>query len=382
MLALTNAKIYTITNGILEKGTILIQKDKIAEVNTSITIPQDAEIINLEGKVIIPGLIDAHCHTGVRGTDRGTAGEDTNEMSDPVTPSLRVIDAIDPQDAAFPELLSEGVTTVFVCPGSANIFGGQGAIIKTYGQTVEEMLVKEPAGLKMALGENPKTIHGKNGKAPVTRMAIAAILRENMLKAQEYLKKREKKPDETEINLKLEPIVQVLQNKMPARMHAHQANDIMTAIRIGKEFGFKPIIEHGTQGYLIAEHIAKEEVSLVLGPMLNPRIKLETEKRHMRNILILAKHGIKFAISTDGATTTTKWLLLNAGLAVREGLSYEEGLKSVTINPAEILGIADLVGSIEKGKIADLVVLSSEPFDLLGRPELVYINGKEVFKRK
>jgi len=391
MLAIVNGKIYTITQGIIEKGAVLIENGKIKAVGKDIGIPEGTQIIDAKGKVITPGLIDAHSHLAVFGQPSVRAHADGNEATNPVTPHLRGIDSLNPQDPAIADVLTGGVTTVYTGPGSANIIGGTGFAMKLRGKTAEEMVIPCTEGMKMALGENPKRVYGEmQKKMPRTRMGNAAILREALVKAQNYLKKIEKAKEKEaagetanypDRDLKMEALGRVLKREIKARIHAHRADDIMTAIRIAEEFGLDFVIEHATEGYLIADVLAKKNVPCTVGPLLMGRAKMELVNVTLKNPGILAKRGVKIAIQCD-TTTNTRWLGLHAGLAVREGMPEDEAMKAITVNAAEILGIADRVGSIEVGKDADIVVWSGHPFCSLSVAEKVLIEGKLVYERK
>ncbi|HAF71384.1 MAG: Amidohydrolase [Acetothermia bacterium 64_32] len=380
----------------IEGGALLIEDGKILEVGKDVAVPPDAEVIDAQGKYIIPGLIDAHCHTGLFPDGVGHEQSDGNEMTDPVTPHLRAIDAIHPEDMAFDDLRRAGVTTINTGPGSANVVGGQTAIVKTWGRTVEEMLVRAPAAMKMALGENPKRVYGEQKKTPSTRMGNAAVLREWLTKAQNYLerwerykrrlaecKAGEKEPEPPERDLRLEELARVLKGEIPAHIHAHRADDILTALRIADEFGIKKLVLiHATEGYKVADILAGRGVPCVVGPILFSRRKYELRGMTPKNPAILSRAGVKVAIQTD-QMSAVKYILFDAALAVREGMDEGEALKAITINPAEILGVADRVGSLEPGKDADLVILSAHPFELTkSRVEVVLIDGKIVYRKE
>lgn len=380
----------------IEGGALLIEDGKILEVGKEINIPPDAEVIDAQGKFIIPGLIDAHCHTGLFPDGVGHEQSDGNEMTDPVTPHLRAIDAIHPEDMAFDDLRRAGVTTINTGPGSANVVGGQTAIVKTWGRTVEEMLVRAPAAMKMALGENPKRVYGEQKKTPSTRMGNAAVLREWLTKAQNYLerweryrrrlaecKAGEKEPEPPERDLRLEELARVLKGEIPAHIHAHRADDILTALRIADEFGIKKLVLiHATEGYKVADILAERGVPCVVGPILFSRRKYELRGMTPKNPAVLSRAGVKVAIQTD-QISAVKYILFDAALAIREGMDEKEALKAITIYPAEILGVADRVGSLEPGKDADLVILSAHPFELTkSRVEVVLIDGKIVYQEK
>ncbi|OPZ74229.1 MAG: hypothetical protein BWY80_00673 [Firmicutes bacterium ADurb.Bin456] len=374
MLAFTGARILTMAGPPLEKGTVLVRKDKIVEVREGLVVPPGAEVIDLTGKTILPGMIDAHSHLGIVEEIYREEGDDCNENTDPVTPHLRAIDAVNPADLGFRDALTGGVTTVVTGPGSANIIGGEMVALKTCGTVVDDMIVRFPAGLKAALGENPKRSYGRDRKAaPATRLAAAAILRESLARAQDYLKK-----ESPERDLKMEALGRVLKQEVPLRVHAHRADDIMTAVRIAGEFGVDLVIEHCTEGHLVAGKLAEKGIPVVIGPLLSNRAKVELQGITLGTASVLAKAGVRFAIMTDHPVVPVQYLALSAALAVKGGLSGERALKAVTIDAAAILGLEKRLGSLEPGKDADLVIWSGDPLDIASRVEQVYIEGNKV----
>jgi len=384
MLAITNGKIYTMAGKVLDGGVILIKDGKIEEVGQEIQIPQDAKVIDANGKYVFPGFIDAHSHVGIFEEAVGEIGEEGNEWTEPVTPHLRAIDAINPGDKAFEDAVAGGITCVFTGPGSANVIGGQSIVMKTYGKIIDDMVVKAPAGLKVAFGENPKRVYGEQKKMPATRMATAALLREALTNAQNYKAKREKcrnNPEEVfERDLKMEVLCDVLDKKLPLRAHAHRADDIMTAIRIAREFDLEVVIEHCTEGHLIADELAKLQVPAIVGPSLSNRSKVELKNLSFKTPGILAEKGVKVAIMTDHPVIPIQYLPVCAALAVREGMKEEDALAAITIRAAEILGIAHRVGSLERGKDADVVIWNGHPFDIMSKPCCVIIDGQIVYE--
>jgi len=391
VLAITNGKIYTITNGIIERGTVLIENGKIKAVGANVAVPAGAAVIDATGKVVMPGLIDAHSHIGIFGEPMDEMNVDGNEMTNPATPEVRGMDGLNPNDPAFKDVLTAGVTTVYTGPGSGNVIGGTGAAYKTVGRTVEEMMIPGTEMMKMALGENPKRVYGSQKKLPMTRMGNAAVLRNALIQAQNYLEKRRraeakakeegKEPEYPERDLRWEVLGKVVSRQMKARIHAHRADDILTAIRIAREFNLDFVIEHATEGYKIADILAAEKVPCVVGPLLIGRYKLELQDITLRNPGILARAGVKIAIQMDDSSET-RWLPVNVGLAIREGLPEEEGFRAVTINAAEILGIADRLGSLEPGKDADIAIFDGHPFQSMTHCVYTIIDGKVVYKRE
>ena len=381
----------------LENAVILIEDGKIAGIGEGLAIPEGAETIDAAGKTIIPGMIDAHCHSGIFADGVGWGHSDGNEMTDPITPHLRTIDAVHPEDLAFEGLRAAGVTTINTGPGSGNLIGGLTAVLKTRGRTIEEMLVRFPVGMKMALGENPKRVYGEQKRMPSTRMGNAAILREWLTKAQQYLTKKAahakkvadfkagvedaKEPEPFEADLKLEALSMVLSREIPAHIHAHRADDIMTAIRIAEEFGIRFTMIHATEGYKIADVLAEKGIPCIPGPVLISRMKYELRGLTPKNAGALSNAGVKVAIQTD-EMSATRYLALNAALAVSEGMDEDEALRAITLTPAEILGVEDRVGSLEPGKDADVVILSAHPFDVAHcHVERVFIEGETVYER-
>lgn len=381
MLIIKNAKILTMVDTDIECGDILIEDGKIKAVGIDLAIPQGAEVVDATGLWALPGFIDAHCHLGMWEDGMGFEGADGNEMTDPVTPHLRAIDAINPVDPCFKEAREAGITTACTGPGSANVIGGQFAAIKTWGNRIDDMILKAPLAVKAAFGENPKRVYHDQKKSPSTRMATAAALRDTLIAAAEYKRKQgtDKQPDR---NLKLEVMVEVLEGKLPIKIHAHRADDIITAIRIAKEFGMDYSIEHCTEGYMIVDILKQENVKVILGPLLSERSKIELKNLTYAAPRILAEAGIKFALMTDHPVIPLQYLPVTAALAVREGLDETTALKAITIYAAEITGIADRVGSIEAGKDADIALFNGNPLDYRVKAQRVFIDGREVYRRE
>lgn len=375
MLAITGGKILSMAGRVIEMGTVLIDGDKIAGVEEGVHVPPGAEVVDASGKVIMPGMIDAHSHLGIVEEIYREEGDDCNEVSDPVTPHLRAIDAVNPMDLGFRDALAGGITTVVTGPGSANIIGGEMVAMKTYGKVMDDMIVRFPVGLKAALGENPKRSYGKDKKMPATRMASAAILREALARAQDYLKKE--CPDR---DLKMEALARVLKKEIPLRVHAHRADDIMTAVRIAGEFGVNLVIEHCTEGHLIASQLAERGIPAVIGPVITNRAKVEMQGLTLETARVLAGAGVRFAIMTDHPVVPIQYLAASAALVVKGGLSVDRALEAITIDAAGILGLEKRLGSIEQGKDADIVVMDRHPLDIFSRVEQVYINGKKAFQ--
>lgn len=374
MLALSGAAILPADSPALPQGVVLVDNGKITAVGARVEIPADCAVLDVRGKVITPGLIDSHTHLGVYSESLAWSGEDVNEHSQAITPGLHVLDALYPRDIGLADACAGGITTVMVAPGSSNPSGGQCAIIKTRPKmAVEEMLLTRYAGLKIAFGENPRHAFGDSKKMPVTRMATAAMLRELLVKGQEYAARQGEK--DHKFDLGLEAVGRVLCGKMPLRAHAHRADDILTALRIADEFQTDIIIEHATEAHLIADLLAARQAKLVLGPFMITRVKLELKDRSWQTPAIMHQHGVPFALMSDHPVMPSCFLPVYAGLAARYGLDEEAALRSITLDAARILDIADRVGSLTAGKDADLVVWSGSPLLLASRAELVMIDG-------
>jgi imidazolonepropionase-like amidohydrolase len=391
MLAVKGGKILTITNGVIEDGVVLIDKGKIRDVGPDVRVPKSAQVIDARGKIVMPGLVEAHCHIGIWEEMIGWAGSDGNEATEPVTPQMRAIDAIkaNADERGLEAALMTGVTTAQILPGSANVIGGTGVVVKTAPKVVvDEMIVKNPSGMKVAFGENPRRVYGvEYKKMPSTRMGVAGVLREWLSRAILYAEKKEaalaqKDPIKMpERDPRLEALVPVIKKEIPLRAHAHRADDVATAVRICEEFGLEMSWEHATEGHRVADWLAKKKVPAVWGPSLTARGKWEMRELSFDTPRILYEAGVKFAIQTDAVGSTIAFLPICAGIACREGLPYDVALKAITITPAEIIGVGDRVGSLEKGKDADLRILSGDPLELRTKVEKVLIDGEVVYSR-
>lgn len=392
MLLIKNGRLMTMAGNTYDRGFVLVEGDKIIKTGAmgepgAQETEGAPEEIDAGGMTIVPGFVDAHCHIGMFEDAVGFEGEDGNEITDPVTPHLRAIDGVYHADRAFEEARESGVTSVVTGPGSGNVIGGQFAALKTCGRRIEEMIIKSPVAMKVALGENPKTVYYEKRQTPMTRMATAALLRESLMKAAEYKRQLEdylrdmENFDRPEFDMKLEALVPVIKGEIPLKAHAHRADDILTAIRIAKEFGLKASIEHCTEGYLIKDILVEEGVCAVVGPLLTDRSKIELRNQSLKNPGELARAGIKVAIMTDSPCVPIQYLSLCAAMAVREGMPEEDALKAITINAAEIAGISDRVGSLEAGKDADIVIFDGHPLDTRSRVVMTFINGKVVYRR-
>lgn len=383
MLLIKNGKVVTAAGRDFERGCVMIENGKIVKVDEEIPVPEGACVIDAEGHWVLPGLVDAHCHLGLVEVGLGFGGMDVNEKTDPVTPQLRAIDGINPLDPCWQDAVAGGVTCVATGPGSTNTIGGQFAVLKTHGDCVDEMVIKAPLAMKCAFGENLKRAYGDKGKAPMTRMGNASVLRETLKKAKEYAAKLEKddESDQTApVDMKMEALLPVMKREMPLKAHAHRADDILTAIRIAKEFDLKLTLEHCTEGHLIARHIAKAGFPAVTGPSFGFPGKHEVLKKSFKTPMVLKKAGVMTAIMTDHPVIPIERLNIMAGLAMKEGLSFEETLAMITINPAKILGLQDRVGSLEAGKDADVVIWSGNPLELMSEPLVTIIDGEIVYE--
>lgn len=383
-MLLKNGKILTM-EGSSFIGDVAVENGKITAVGENL-YAKAQDIIDVSGCYVLPGFVDAHCHIGMWEDGMGKEGADGNEMTNPVTPQLRAIDGINPFDPCFSEALACGVTCAVTGPGSANVIGGQFVAMKTYGRTIEDMIIKEPVAMKAATGENPKRVYNEKKATPSTRMATAAILRQALADAEDYEKKLEAgKNDPSKLpsrDLGKEAMLKVLHRELTLKVHAHRKDDILTALRIAREFNIKITIEHCTEGYLIAD-ILKEQMEqlgagIIIGPLLTDRGKIELKNLSFEAPVRLYEAGVEFAMMTDHPVIPLMYLPVCAALAVREGLPEEEALKSITINAAKITGIDDRVGSIKAGKDADIAVFSGNPLDYRSRCILTLVGGEIV----
>ena len=385
MLFIKNGTINTITNGIIN-GDILIENGKIIEIGNNIVVPLDAEVIDAQGNLVLPGFIDAHTHLGLWEDGMGFEGADGNEETDPITPHLNPIDGINPMDRSFEEARNGGITAVCSTPGSANVMGGQCIAIKTFGRRIDKMVIKNPVASKIAFGENPKSCYGQEDKAPQTRMAIAAMMRETLKEAEEYLDalllhEEDDENEKPDYDMKMESLLPVLRRDIPFKVHAHRADDIFTAIRIGKEFNLKLTLDHCTEGHLIVEDLVEEGYPVVVGPSLSERSKIELRNLTFDTAGILSNAGMDVCLMTDHPVIPVHYLPICAGIAVKHGMREDKALESITINPAKVLGISDKVGSIEIGKDADIVIWDNNPLEIQSNVLYTIIDGKIVYKK-
>ena len=379
MICIKNGTLHTAVSKETFIADILIDGGKIVKIGKGLSA-DGAEGIDATGLQVYPGFVEAHCHIGLDGYGIGYEGHDYNELNDPVTPQVQAIDGINPFDPCMKMAAKAGVTCFATGPGSSNSIGGTFAAIKPVGTRVDNMIVKFPIAMKCAFGENPKRCYQKQGIS--SRMTNAAKIREALNKAKVYKAKIEAAGDDASklpaYDQKSEALIPVLNHEIPLKAHAHQANDIFTAIRIAKEFGVGLTLEHVTEGHMIVDELAKENLPLAVGPTFGHASKFELQNKTWETPGILAKAGCHVSIITDAPVTPLHYLPLCAGLAIKAGMDEYEALRAVTINPAEHIGIADRVGSLEEGKDADVVIVDGCPFDVTGVIKHVLINGEEV----
>lgn len=386
MLLIQGAKIYPVVGPVLDPGMLLIDdQGKIEKIGTKIEAPKGTNVLDMTGKVILPGLIDIHTHVGMWGDGEGPTAYDGNEKPDPITAKINALDATNPFQKSFEGAREGGITTIQILPGSGNPVAGLAFACKTAGKIIDQMVVKNPTGLKGALGENPKRFHGEHLKhAPSTRMGTAAMIREFFHQAKRYGEEKVQamiKNEPFEIDLNLESGLKVINGEIPFRVHAHRHDDIITGIRLCEELGISYSIEHCTDGHLIADYLAEKGIVACVGPGLSSSGKVETANVTDQNPAILANKGVKVCLMTDHPFLNCRYFLAYGAIVHKHGLSFEETLKTMTINPAEALGIEDRVGSLQAGKDADFIVLNGKPFTYTSVIEKTYIEGQMVWKR-
>lgn len=379
-LLLKNCLLIDMNSGEINKKDILTENDKIKHIADTIEFEAEGlKIVDVKENYVLPGMVDCHTHMGIIEESIGKLGLDNNETSDPITPHIRALDAVNPMDVAFLDAIKSGVSTIMCTPGSNNPIGGQNFVMKTYGKVIDKMLVKNPLGLKVAFGEDPISTYGTSDKCPVTRMGVAALIRETFMRAQDYMYNKEQGKIK-ERDIKLEAVIPILKGEMYLRAHAHRADDMITAIRVAEEFNIKKlVIEHGTEAALIKEYLAEKKVPIALGPVWTPRVKVELRARDYSLASKLVEAGIKIALITDHPYNTIDQLRPVAILTVSEGLHRLEALKAITINGAEILGCDHRVGKIAEGNDADLVIYNGDPLDMMTKVVTTIINGEIVY---
>lgn len=376
MLLIKNGTLYTMENEEPINADVFVSDGKIAEIGKNIEVTDDVKIIDATGMNIFPGFIDAHSHLGICEEKESAQVDESNENTNPIMPAVRGIDGINPMDSAFHNALASGITGVMVGPGSANPIGGQFAFIKTHGRCIDDMVVLAPAAIKIAFGENPMTNYGLNGNAPSCRMGTASLIREELFRAKQYFENQ----DNQQKDFLLESYRDLFNKKIPLKAHVHRADDILTAIRIAKEFGLRLTLDHCTEGHLIAEKIAESGFPAIVGPSLASRNKKEVSQSDFKTAGILKKTGVTVAITTDHPVSRIQYLPLCAALAAKEGLGEYDALKAITIDAAKICGVDNRVGSIRVGKDADFVIFEGNPFDIFSRVFVTIIDGKIVWQ--
>ena len=379
-MLIINGKILTMEGKTIENGFVRIKGKLIEEIGTMSVLKstEKERILDVHGAWVMPGLIESHAHIGITEEKWGAIGDDSNEATNPSTATLRAIDGINPMDPAFHDAIQAGITSVMAGPGSANVIGGQFVFMKTQGRCIDHMIVKFPAAMKIAFGENPKTTYGDQNLYPSTRMGTAAMLRNTLHQAVQYKKDKENGNIATE-DFEMEPWLPVLDKEIPMKAHAHRADDILTAIRIAKEFEVDITIDHGTEGHLIADDIKNSGFPVIAGTDLTSRSKLEVQNMDFKTCGVLQNAGVLCAITTDHPVALIQYLPLCAGLAVKHGLPMKEGLKAITINAAKICRVDDRVGSLKKGKDADIAIFSGNPMEIFTKTLYTIINGEIVY---
>lgn len=391
-----NGLVHTMgEQGVIKHGAVQVENGKIAWVGTmgqwqerrhaeskNRELDGSDQVLDAGGGWVMPGIIEAHCHMGITEEKKGMEGDDCNETVNPVTPWLRAIDAINSMDAAFDDAVRAGITAAMIGPGSSNVVGGQFALVKTRGRRIDDIIVKAPAAMKVAFGENPKVNYSGQGKSPSTRMAIAGMLRRELFEAQNYWEQKQKareKGEDFQEDFTRECWIPVLRREIPLKAHVHRVDDIFTAIRIAREFGLNMTLDHCSEGHLIAEELAKEGYPAIVGPDLTSRNKIEVQNVAFKTAGVLARAGVLVAITTDHPVSQIQSLPLCAGMAVKSGLPMEEGLRAITISAARICGASDRMGSLEPGKDADIAIFSGNPMEVFTRTLYTIIDGRVVY---
>lgn len=379
-MLIINGRIFTMEGEPIDNGFVRIKKNLIEETGemSALKNTKNEKILDVHGAWVMPGLIESHAHIGITEEKWGVIGDDSNEQTNPSTATLRAIDGINPMDPAFHDAIEAGITSVMAGPGSANVIGGQFVFMKTQGRCIDNMIVKFPAALKVAFGENPKTTYGDQNIYPSTRMGIAAMLRNTLHQAVQYKKDKESGKITAE-DFEMEPWIPVLNKEIPLKAHAHRADDILTAIRIAREFNVDITIDHGTESHLIVDEIKKSGFPVIAGTDLTSRSKLEVQYMDFKTSGILQEAGILFSITTDHPVALIQYLPLCAGLAVKHGLPMEEGLKALTIYPARICRVDDRVGSLKRGKDADIAIFSGNPMEIFTKTLYTIIDGEIIY---
>lgn len=389
---LINGRILTMADetaevrNVYDKGYIKIENGRIAEIGDMTALKgslpiknNDIDVIDVEGRLIMPGIIEAHCHMGITEEKKGMEGDDCNENVEPITPYLRAIDAINTMDAAFDDAVRAGITSAMIGPGSSNVVGGQFAFIKTKGRRIDDLIVLAPAAMKVAFGENPKVNFSGQGKMPVTRMAIAGMLREELFKAKKYWEQKNAADKEFKEDFRYECWVPVFEKKIPLKAHVHRVDDIFTAVRIANEFDLNMTLDHCSEGHLIAKELAREGYPAIVGPDLSSRSKIEVQNVAFKTAGILKQAGVEVAITTDHPVSLIQSLPICAGFCVKSGMDMDAAMRAITIDAARICNVADRVGSLEIGKDADIAVFDGNPLEVFTDTYLTLINGEVAY---
>jgi len=382
-MLIINANIKTMDGQDYPNGYVRFENGVITAVGDMSDAPSSDQVLDAKGQLLLPGFIDPHCHIGMWEDGLGFEGDDGNEDTDPVMPQLRAIDAVNPFDHCFEEAISFGITTVVTGPGSANPIGGEWLAMKTVGRRIDDMAIKAPIGIKFALGENPKSSYNSKNQTPVTRMATAALIREQLAKAKRYMEDKARaaeddETDEPEYDIKCEALIPVLKREIKAFFHAHRADDICTAIRIAKEFSLDYVLIHCTEGHLIADLLKQENAAIIIGPVICDRSKPELRQFSPALGGKLQQNGIAFGICTDHPVIPIQYLAISGMIASAEGMEKDTALEAITCNAAKICGIFDRVGSITVGKDADLLLFDADPFSGYVKPSAVFVSGQRA----
>ncbi len=383
MRAFVGDRFYPVDGPPFDDGVMLVRDGVIEEVGRDVRVPESADIVDLRGRVVLPGFVDAHSHAGIWGDGEGSPSADGNERSDPITAEVNAVDAANPHQTAYASCREGGITTVQIPPGSGNAIGGLSFACKTHGAVIDEMVIRSPTGLKGALGENPKRAHGQGrNQAPYTRMGTAALIRDYFARAREYMGRREGDGDDVpDTDLGLENACRVLRGEIPFRVHAHRADDIVTAVRLCEHLDIPYSIEHCTEGYLVADYLAERNVWAHVGPGLTSRVKVELAQANDENPARLDQAGVRVCLVTDHPFLDARYFMAYAGVACRNGMPFTAALRSMTLTPAESIGIDDRVGSLTPGKDADFAILGGEPFSYRAPVQETYIEGERVYTR-
>lgn len=385
MLLIIHGNIKTMEEKDYEDGYLQIEHGKITALGDmrecaleTLHSGNDVQVLNARGSLVMPGIIEAHCHMGITEEKKGMEGDDCNENVNPLTPYLQAVDAINPMDDAFHDALQAGITSAMIGPGSANVVGGQFAFVKTHGRCIDRMIVKAPAAMKVAFGENPKVNYSGQNISPVTRMSIAAQLREELCRAREYERKIHENPEQIP-DFHYECWLPVLRGEIPLKAHVHRADDILTAVRIAKEFGLKMTLDHCSEGHLIIEELREAGFPAIVGPDMASRNKIEVRNMAFKTAGLLSRNGVLTAVTTDHPVSKIQFLPICAGLAVKEGMSMEDGFRAITINAAKICGVDNRVGSLATGKDGDVAIFTGNPMEVFTKTLCTIVEGKIIY---